>query len=108
MPLRALDGLSTTPTNLGRPRIQYPFSGYPTPDKYASILSRLYKVSPSLTGPGGYTPRIAERTSYTNLRTYSSDLSNAAWVKTNVSASMTSRNPQNGATDAYLLADTSG
>lgn len=55
---------------------QFPFSSNPTPDKYTTVWPRDYQVLPRL-----YTPRIANRTSWTNLLTYSEQFDNAAWAK---------------------------
>jgi hypothetical protein len=58
---------------------QFPFRNNPTPDTYSRVYERQYQVQPKL-----FIPKIANRTAWTNLLTYSEQLDNAAWTKTNL------------------------
>ncbi len=61
------------------PNPLFPFAIQPTPDKYSRGYGRNYQITPRV-----YVPKIATRNAWTNLLTYSQDLTNAAWTKTNV------------------------
>ena len=63
------------------PRPLYPFKMSPLPDIFSKMYERDYAIFPPL-----FRPRIADRTSWTNALTYSEDLTNAAWTKTNATA----------------------
>jgi hypothetical protein len=66
-----------------RPNPKFPFSNYPTPDKYSRTYDRQFQVAPA-----NYVPKITNRTAYTNLLTYSQDLTNAAWAKNSSAAAL--------------------
>lgn len=70
------------------PRTKYPFIENPTPDIYTQKHERDYNVVPRL-----YSPKIGIRTSWLNLLTYSEDLANAAWTKTNAGATTSTTAP---------------
>lgn len=79
---RQFDGNPRTERELTvRPKIERPFKNAPIPDIYARIYRRKYAV-----GAGWHVPRIAVRTAWTNLLTYSQAFDNAAWTKTNATA----------------------
>lgn len=61
------------------PTPQFPFSKYPTADLYSRVYERMFYVCPRL-----FLPKVARRTSWTNLLTYSEQFDNAAWTKTNL------------------------
>lgn len=85
------------------PTVTYPFSENPTPDVYAKILKRVYGVTPT-----SYTPAIADRTSYTNLLTYSEQFNTAPWT-TDGSATISANqvaNPADGAVTMDALLET--
>lgn len=60
------------------PSPKFPFLMNPTPDVYTRAYERFFRVLST-----GYIPRIAERNSWQNLLTYSEDITQAAWTKTN-------------------------
>lgn len=66
-----------------RPNPGFPFGGNPTPDTYSRTYDRQFQVVPA-----NYVPKIANRTAYTNLLTYSQDLTNAAWAKNSSAAAL--------------------
>lgn len=62
------------------PKPLFPFRNNPlAPDIYSRLYERNYQVQPRL-----FLPKIANRTSWSNLVTYSEELDNAAWTKVNV------------------------
>lgn len=61
------------------PKPQFPFRNNPTPDTYSRAYERMYYAEPRL-----FIPKVANRTAWTNLLTYSEQLDNAAWTKTNL------------------------
>lgn len=63
------------------PRARFPFANNPTPDVFSRAYERDWIVYPPL-----FVPLMARRTSWTNLVTYSEDLTNAAWTKVNGTA----------------------
>lgn len=85
------DGDWTIPQQDGRRKESFPFDYLA--DGYAKLIERKYRMlGTSYTGPA-----TVNRTSYTNLLTYSDDFSNADWTKnlTAVSANVIS-NPWDG------------
>lgn len=70
------------------PRVRFPFGNNPTPDTLSREYDRDWLVYPPL-----YVPRVGVRTSWTNLVTYSEDLTNAAWTKTNGGAAASTVSP---------------
>jgi hypothetical protein len=61
------------------PKPLFPFRSNPTaPDTYSRLYERMYQVQPKL-----FLPKITNRTSWSNLVTYSEALDNAAWTKVN-------------------------
>lgn len=61
------------------PRVKFPFGTTQNPDTYSRMYERDYEI------PTWAPPRIDVRNSWTNLLTYSEDIDNAAWTKTNLS-----------------------
>lgn len=84
------------------PRTKYPFSNSALPDRYARTIDRDYNVNRL-----AYIPKIANRTSWTNLLTYSEAFDNAAWTKnaTTVTADQIA-NPADGLVTADLILET--
>jgi len=61
------------------PRVKFPFKFGPTPpDTYARMYERDYEIYP------GSLPRIDVRTAWTNLVSYSEEIDNAGWTKSNL------------------------
>lgn len=58
------------------PPPEFPFANNPVPDVYTKAQRRTYDILPRL-----FTPRIGNRTTWTNLLTYSEQFDNAAWTK---------------------------
>ncbi len=62
------------------PSIRYPFGDNPVlADKFSKLYDRQYNIFPIL-----YQPRMPNRTSWTNLLTYSERFDNVAWTATNL------------------------
>lgn len=75
-----------------------------TPDKYAVLYPRDYDVP---TDERSYTPRLAERTSYTNHLTQSDNFAHADWTKTNLTiTSDYAARPWDGSVAADRLLET--
>jgi hypothetical protein len=86
----------------GPRKIEYPFLNSASPDKYARKITRGFSVG------GTHTPRLAERTSYTNLRTYSEDYSNAVWTVTELTRTAAAlANPWDGVLSFSRFLETS-
>jgi hypothetical protein len=101
MPTTLIDGFSTY-TEFGNPQVALPFKNYPTPDIYAKTTRREYQGPPA-----DFASATPNRTSYTNLVTYSDDLTNAAWTKTNCTITAAARaNPLNGTVDMVAHKET--
>jgi hypothetical protein len=75
------------------PRVKYPFALNPVSDVYSKVYERDYNVLPTV-----FTPKIANRTSWTNILTYSQDTTNAAWTKTAVTPTISGTAPDGNAT----------
>lgn len=102
MPTNYNDGAWTTGIQTGADLVTYPFLDYPIPDVYA----RKYQSSIAIL-PANYQPSIANRTTYTNLLTYSEALTNAAWTALNntVTDNVTT-NPMDGQTTMSRFIET--
>ena len=87
----------------GPPLITYPFLNNTTPDRYAKQIRRTW-----LQRGVDYVPTNANRTSYTNLVTYSEQFDNAAWTKSNVSVTANNVTAPDGTATADTITDTSG
>lgn len=83
------------------PKPQFPFAKNPTPDTYSRLYERNYFVEPRL-----FLPKIASRTAWTNLLTYSEQLDNAAWTKTNLTATANAATAPDGQTTLDKLLET--
>lgn len=94
------DGTYSTAKQNG-PRIKsFPFTGSATPDVISCCYDRQMLVYPV----SSYTPALGDRTSVTNLLTYSEQFDNAAWTKTSATVTANSvSNPMDGATTADTL-----
>lgn len=78
-PLQFIDGdYSTARPVYAQPARSWPFEGNDVPDLYPVSVRRRF-----IADPRSAYKRIATRTAYTNLLTYSEDFANAAWTKTN-------------------------
>lgn len=100
-----LPGSGLTPTVINPPRIRYPFRYNPvTPDIYARVTERDWKLAAGYYDTNG---RLATRTSYTNLVTYSNDFGNAAWTKNAVTITADSvANPWDGQISSDKILET--
>lgn len=87
------------------PQPTFPFRNNPTPDTYSRLYERMYQVQPRL-----FLPKIANRTSWTNLLTYSEVFDNAAWTKTNLTVTADAGTAPDGQTtlDKLLESVTNG
>ena len=74
-----------------RPNPSFPFSNQPIPDKYSRTYNRMFQIVPA-----NYSPKIINRTAYTNLLTYSQDLTNAAWTKGSSAAALSALTAPDG------------
>lgn len=63
------------------PRVRFRFANNPTPDVLSKEYERDWLVYPRL-----YSPRIGIRSSWSNLASYSEDLTNGAWTKSSSTA----------------------
>lgn len=94
------DGTFTTAKQDGPRRKLYPFTQSATPDITCVSYDRKMVVYPVTS----FAPTIAERTSVTNLLTYSEQFDNAAWTKTSATVTANSvANPQDAAVTADSL-----
>jgi len=94
------DGTFTTAKQNGPRRKAFPFMQSATPDITACVYDRNMVVYPVTS----YSPGLADRTSVTNLLTYSEAFDNAAWTKTSATVSAnTVANPMDAATTADSL-----
>lgn len=84
------------------PRLRFPFASNPTPDIYSKVYERTYEVQPQL-----FTPRINNRTAWANQLTYSEQIDNGAWSKTNATVSADSATAPDGQTTADLVLESS-
>lgn len=104
-PIGYIDGAHPRP--VGPVRVKYPFNTArqkpdQQPDPYPREITRTYKDHNST-----YRPRLHERTSWTNLLTYSSTLANAAWTKTNLTATdSVAAHPRDGLATLSTLIET--
>jgi hypothetical protein len=81
-------------------QVSYPFLRGESPDKYARIIRRFYEGT-------SYPPTADARTSWSNLLTYSADLSNAAWTKADAAAAANIlANPWDGSVSASRVLET--
>lgn len=81
---------------------RFPFENNPnTPDTYSRLYDRTYIASPKL-----FVPKIARRTSWTNLLTYSEQFDNAAWTKTNATITANTGTAPDGQTTLDKLLET--
>lgn len=93
------DGRLHEVEDLPVPEVEYPFAGEQLPDVDARTWLRRYLVQRAR-----FAPRIATRTSYTNLVPYSNDFTNAAWTKYKLTpTSNVIANPWDGATTVGRL-----
>ena len=102
MPTSLNDGTWTAPFETGANLITYPFARYPVPDVYARTIQRSFAVLPT-----GFSPLLAQRTSYTNYLLQSETFgttwtANASTVSSNVLA-----NPSDGTVTADQFLETS-
>jgi len=88
---------------VGPRKLEYPFANSPTPDVYARRIRRPFEIG------GEFSPRIATRTSATNLALHSSDLTNGYWTASALTpAANVVANPENGLITAGSLTETTG
>jgi hypothetical protein len=74
------------------PDVQFPFENYPTPDIYARLLTHRYNMVPSL-----YKAKMGNTTVWKNSFTYSEQIGNGAWTKTNSTVNVNQvGNPEDG------------
>lgn len=93
------DGTFTTPEQNGPKRVRYPFITTTAKDKYAKIIER-----DNVVRTNNYFPTAPDRTTVTNLLTYSEQFDNAAWTKTSATVSANSvANPMDGQVTADSL-----
>lgn len=83
------------------PRARFPFANNPNPDTFSRAYERDWMVYPPL-----FVPLMARRTSWTNLVTYSEDLTNAAWTKVNGTAAANVTTAPDGNTTMGRLLET--
>lgn len=87
---------------IGQARVTRPFLNLPTPDKYARLIERDWWVVPT-----GYSPATPNRTTYTNLLTYSEQFTAAAWTATNATLTAGAlANPGDGMLTATSIKET--
>jgi len=93
------DGTFTSPEQNKPKRPSYPFITATAQDKYAKVTERDYTVRTN-----NYFPTAPDRTTVTNLLTYSEQFDNAAWTKTSATVSANSvANPMDGQVTADTL-----
>jgi trimeric autotransporter adhesin len=93
-----------TAMQVGPARQEYPFMNSASPDVYARLYGRDFVQLAT-----SYAPRIAERTSYTNLLLHSEDLANAAWSSSgSISTGALADNGPDGSTAGTQVADIDG
>ncbi len=83
------------------PKPRFPFRNNPAPDTYSRVYDRMYQVEPRL-----FLPKIANRTTWSNLLTYSEAFDNAAWTKTNLTVTADSATAPDGQTTLDKLLET--
>lgn len=93
------DGTWTSPQQDGAKRLSFPWQD--SGDFYATETRRNYSALAPY-----YDTILETRTSYTNLLTYSDDLSNAAWTKTNTTATSGQTDLEGGTSASKIAEDT--
>jgi hypothetical protein len=84
------------------PMVSYPFSSSPIPDVRTQQLKRNYDIVPL-----AYTPRVALRTTVSNLLAYSEAMTAAnGWTVTNLTPTLNAANPLDATTTAYTYLET--
>lgn len=84
------------------PKPIFPFLTNPiSSDVYSRLYERIYQVQPKL-----FLPKAANRTSWTNLVTYSEQFDNAAWTKTNATITADAGTAPDGQTTLDKLLET--
>lgn len=80
---------------------KFPFQKNPTPDIYSRTYDRVYVVTPEQ-----FVPKIARRTAWTNLLTYSEQFDNAAWTKVAVTVTANAGTAPDGQTTLDKVLET--
>lgn len=83
------------------PMPRFPFADYPTPDTYTREYMRIYRVIPNF-----YLPHLGIRTSFSNLLTYSEQIDNAAWTKTNATVTANATTAPDGSVSMAKILET--